>query len=70
MTRQERGHTMGSGGQCVCPKCESSVPHRPGFRCQDERCPQCGAKMLRVGSRHHELWLARRKSGHQSPLPE
>jgi hypothetical protein len=26
-----------------------------GIPCQDERCPKCGAKMLREGSYHHDL---------------
>jgi uncharacterized protein with PIN domain len=30
--------------------------------CQDERCPECNAKMLRVGSEHHELWLKKKRS--------
>lgn len=55
MTKTPR-HEMGAGGQCVCPKCEETIPHRDGVPCQDERCPSCGAKMLREGSRHHDLW--------------
>ena len=48
---------MGSGGRCICPKCQATTPHRRGIRCQEERCPECGAKMLREGSDHHSLWL-------------
>ena len=58
---QERSHTMGSGGYCVCPKCGYRAPHRRGVPCQEDRCPQCGAKMLREGSYHHELW--KKKAG-------
>ena len=54
---------MGSGGDCVCPKCEIVIPHRRGVRCQEERCPECGAKMLRAGSDHHELWIKKKKAG-------
>jgi len=54
---EHRRHDMGEGGQCVCPKCEHQIPHRKGVRCQDERCPECGAKMLREGSEHHRLFL-------------
>jgi transcription initiation factor IIE alpha subunit len=57
MTVRERLHEMGPGGGCICPKCETRVPHREAVRCQDEPCPKCGAKMLREGSRHHQLWL-------------
>lgn len=54
MTR-ERRHEMGPGGECICPKCEERLPHRRGIPCEEERCPKCGAKMLREGSRHHQL---------------
>ena len=52
------GH--GKGGNCVCPKCETTIPHSRGVRCQDERCPACNAKMLREGSEHHRLWLEKK----------
>lgn len=57
---QERRHDMGIGGECVCPKCDAAIPHRRGVPCQEERCPECGAKMLRVGSEHHRLLLEKR----------
>jgi len=60
MPELERHHTLGSGGYCICPKCETRVPHHDGVRCMDERCPRCGAKMLREGSEHHQLWSAKR----------
>jgi predicted amidophosphoribosyltransferase len=56
MKEQQREHTMGTGGDCVCPRCETAIPHRRGVPCQEEHCPECGAKMLRKGSRHHQLW--------------
>ncbi len=59
MTQSQRGHGSGTGGQCICPRCEARVPHQRGVRCADERCPTCGSRMLRVGSRHHQLWLAK-----------
>ena len=58
---KERRHEMGPGGVCVCPKCEESVAHRKGIPCQEERCPRCGAKMLREGSQHHRLFLEKKK---------
>ncbi len=57
MTTRERLHEMGPDGDCICPKCETKLPHHGGIRCQDRSCPKCGAKMLREGSRHHQLWL-------------
>ena len=50
--QQER---MGAGGSCVCPKCDRRMPHSRGVPCQEEKCPDCGAKMLREGSYHHGL---------------
>lgn len=63
MTSEQRQHDMGFGGYCICPKCETKLPHRDGVRCQDERCPQCGAKLLREGSEHWVLWQEKKKGG-------
>lgn len=51
---------LGAGGHCICPKCETVIPHQRGVPCQQERCPECGAKMLREGSEHHRLWLKKK----------
>ena len=56
MTDKDSCCGMGKGGNCVCPKCETTTPHRRGIRCQEEHCPECGSKMLREGSEHHQLW--------------
>lgn len=61
MPRQEFDAGLGRGGQCICPKCETTIPHQHGVPCQQERCPECGAKMLREGSEHHRLWLTKRQ---------
>ncbi|MBT8040999.1 MAG: ferredoxin [Xanthomonadales bacterium] len=53
---------MGRGGNCICPKCQTLIAHRQGIRCQEERCPECGAKMLREGSDHHALWQRKQAS--------
>ena len=52
---------MGTDGRCICPKCNTTIAHRRGVRCQEERCPECGAKMLREGSEHHELLIRKKK---------
>jgi len=56
---QQRRHEMGAGGLCICPKCGGQVAHKQGVPCQDEQCPQCGARMLREGSYHHQLFQER-----------
>lgn len=56
MTQKERKHMMGTGGECICPKCATRFSHQRGVPCQDQRCPECKVKLLRVGSEHHELW--------------
>jgi len=48
---------MGSEGFCVCIKCGYRKPHIPGVPCKDERCPNCGAVLLREGSEHHKQAL-------------
>lgn len=57
----ERRHDMGTGGYCVCPKCGEKTLHQRGVPCQDERCPGCGAKMLREDSYHHKLFQEKHK---------
>ncbi len=62
MSGKERQHKMGPVGECICPKCETRVAHQRGVRCQEEHCPECGAKMVRVGSDDYQLWLKKRQS--------
>lgn len=64
MTTKGCRHGLGPDGACVCPECGARVPHRRGVRCEDERCPQCSARMLREGSTHHQLWL--KKHAHET----
>lgn len=54
---REQQHKLGPAGECICPKCRTRIPHQRGVRCQEESCPACGAKMLRVGSDDYQLWL-------------
>jgi hypothetical protein len=38
---------LGLGGNCVCPNCNTIVPHTTGTPCYAMTCPACGAKMVR-----------------------
>ena len=55
------GSGMGAGGFCVCAKCGRRVSHRQGVQCMEERCPDCGAALVREGSAHHREIEMRRK---------
>ncbi|MBN1446586.1 MAG: DUF134 domain-containing protein [Bacteroidetes bacterium] len=61
----QRQHTMGRGGNCICPKCGKSVPHPQGVPCREMRCPDCGKVLLREGSDHHQQ-LEEKRKGKQS----
>jgi len=37
----------GPGGECVCPKCGTNVPHGAGQPCYQMSCPKCGTRMIR-----------------------
>ena len=55
-----RGGGAGARGRCVCSKCGHAQAHVPGVPCMQERCPECGAALVREGSPHHEQILERR----------
>jgi hypothetical protein len=58
---EKRG--MGSGGFCLCPKCGFKKAHKAGKPCREEKCPECGAGMVREGSYHHQLIEDKKKKG-------
>ena len=37
----------GPGGYCVCPHCGEKVVHEAGVPCYSNKCPKCGAAMVR-----------------------
>ncbi len=41
------GMGLGPGGNCVCPNCGTTVPHRRGVPCYQTKCPRCGQPMTR-----------------------
>jgi len=55
--KSNRCRKLGPEGQCICPKCDFVASHISSVPCQQERCPNCGAKLLREGSFHHDLWV-------------
>jgi uncharacterized protein len=44
-------------GFCICIHCDTKIPHQPGVPCRENSCPQCGKKMIRENSYHHQLYL-------------
>ena len=52
---------LGKGGECICPKCKTTVKHERGVPCQDTKCPECGTKMLRKESEHYNKWMDKQK---------
>jgi predicted Zn-ribbon and HTH transcriptional regulator len=52
---------MGPAGFCVCSKCGYKKPHEAGVPCREEKCPQCGARMVREGSYYHKLVEEKKK---------
>ena len=44
-------------GFCICIRCTKKIPHKAGIPCKKEVCPDCGKKMLRENSYHHQLYI-------------
>ncbi len=45
--RGKMGLRQGPGGNCICPKCKTRVPHQRGTPCYSITCPNCGTSMIR-----------------------
>ena len=56
MGRNKTSGKEGSGpsGQCVCVKCNYTSPKKRGAPCMDEKCPHCGAVLLRKDGAHYK----------------
>jgi hypothetical protein len=44
---RQGGSAVGPGGNCICPSCGHRQAHRIGVPCLNEKCPKCGAQMIR-----------------------
>ena len=42
-----KGRNRGHNGDCVCPSCDTKVPHQTGIPCNEVKCPNCGKSMFR-----------------------
>jgi ribosomal protein L40E len=51
---------LGPTGYCICPKCGFRKGHYPNVPCQAEKCPKCGAKLLREEGEHYKKILEKR----------
>jgi len=40
-------NAAGPGGECICPVCNTTVPHLQGQPCNQAVCPKCGTHMTR-----------------------
>jgi len=49
MNRNPTGDKPGSGpgGNCVCPKCGYTTPHKWADPCNTHTCPKCGATLTK-----------------------
>jgi uncharacterized protein len=47
-------------GFCICLHCTTKMRHQPGIPCWQSACPQCGRKMIRENSYHHQLYLKKK----------
>lgn len=45
--RMGGAQAAGPSGFCVCPDCNHKVEHQAGMPCYQQKCPNCGAKLLR-----------------------
>jgi hypothetical protein len=59
----ERKQGKGPEAFCVCPKCVVKILHRAGRTSREEKCANCGAKMVRKGSYHHQLIVGKKTKG-------
>ena len=57
---KELRHNKGRPGICICPECEKRISYEKGIPYQQVHCPNCGATMLREGSKLYNLLKGKR----------
>ena len=63
--------TTDFNGYCICVHCNKKMPHTKGMPCREIVCPECGKKMMREGSYHHQLYLQKKgEINHESSNPD
>jgi uncharacterized protein len=60
LQRSDQENCENLPGFCICLHCNTKFPHQPGVPCKKSSCPQCGKKMIRENSYHHQLYLKKR----------
>jgi predicted DNA-binding protein (UPF0251 family) len=58
----DQEHSENLPGFCICMECNTRIPHQPGVPCKENACPQCGKKMIRENSYHHQLFLKKKET--------
>jgi len=46
---------LGPGGKCVCTECGFEMEHATGMKCNEQKCPKCGAAMTRKDDGEDEI---------------
>lgn len=54
-------------GKCICVHCNTRIDSEKGKPCRENNCPECGKKMMREGSYHHQLYELKKAEKNQEP---
>ena len=54
-------------GNCICVHCNIQITKTDGKPCRQNECPECGKKLMKEGSYHHQLYLSKKEEKNQKP---